>query len=514
MASAVTMHLPKPEDSANFISVSDPVQHSEGMNKYTAYRVEVCQAKRPESQEILNEQPTDGPTSSTDPNSSPPPPPNDMYPMAGTTAVLRRYSDFLWLYERLQKERAGAIVPPLPSKQAVSRFSAAFIEERRSKLEQFLRRVAVHPELYDAPCLDVFLKADDITFHTAKNAKGSSQDTMLMMSSMNQSSMNMMHQSMTVPPVMPTPPKAKKDKVKKWFNETKTSISGDLVRSPDDDLFEEIDRYIDGLEKQMKNVQTQASGLVKKGREVSNGLFEFGLAFNVLGQSEADALGGALSQMGQTADGLSVVSAEHAEKEMAQFEEPIKDYVKTIQAVKQALQRRHEKRLTYTTHLSEVNTKRTNLAKLRAMPGAEAKAFGAEMSLKRGEQKVEIAREEFAVVSQRVLREVDRFKREKAEAMKRTVLDYITLQIDYNKKMEQAWATLLPRLESVQTSNDVLSAGHGNGMAPQMGTEITVHPAEQQSTQPNSYDLNEPQNTMLEVGGAVQYRDNSVGFTM
>jgi len=499
MASATAIRLTKPEDSANFISVSDPVQHSEGMNKYTAYRVEVRQAERPQTQEILQEQP--------DPAQQPT---EDIFHNTGTTAVLRRYSDFLWLYERLQRERAGAIVPPLPSKQAVSRFSASFIEERRLKLEQFLRRVAVHPELYDAACLDVFLKADDITFHTAKNAKGPSHD--LIMSGMMNQSMNL-NQSMTIPTVVP--PKAKKDKVKKWFHETKTSISGDLVRSPDDDLFEEIDRYIDGLEKQMKNVQTQASGLVKKGREVSNGLFEFGLAFNVLGQSEADALGGALSQMGQTADGLSVVSAEHAEREMAQFEEPIKDYVKTIQAVKLALQRRHEKRLTYTTHLSEVNTKRTNLAKLRAMPGAEAKAFGAEMSLKRGEQKVDIARDEFAIVSQRVLREVDRFKREKADAMKRTVLDYITLQIEYNKKMEQAWAALLPRLESVQTNNEVLDGTQGSGisgMAPQFGTEITVHPAEQQP-QSNQFHLNEPQH-MLDVGGAVQYRDNSAGFPM
>ena len=476
------------------------------MNKYTAYRVEVRQSERPATQEILPEQPDPAAAATTTQQ--------DVFHNTGTTAVLRRYSDFLWLYERLQRERAGAIVPPLPSKQAVSRFSAAFIEERRGKLEQFVRRVAVHPELYDAACLDLFLKADDITFHTAKNAKGGPSHDMIMSGMMNQS-MSLHQSSMTIPTVVP--PKAKKDKVKKWFHETKTSISGDLVRSPDDDLFEEIDRYIDGLEKQMKNVQTQASGLVKKGREVSNGLFEFGLAFNVLGQSEADALGGALSQMGQTADGLSVVSAEHAEREMAQFEEPIKDYVKTIQAVKLALQRRHEKRLTYTTHLSEVNTKRTNLAKLRAMPGAEARAFGAEMSLKRGEQKVEIARDEFAIVSQRVLREVDRFKREKADAMKRTVLDYITLQIDYNKKMEQAWATLLPRLESVQTNTEqaVGSRGTGiNGMAPQLGTEITIHPAEQQP-QLNTYHMNdEPQHHMLDVGGAVQYRDNSAGFTM
>ncbi|GFH54220.1 hypothetical protein CTEN210_10696 [Chaetoceros tenuissimus] len=137
----------QPEDAAQFITVSDPVQHSEGMNKYTSYRVDV--RPPPPSQNITE----------------------DVFQNSNASAVLRRYSDFLWLYNRLHKERAGAVVPPLPEKQAVSRFSTSFIEERRQALERFLRRVAVHPELYDAKCLDIFLRADDITFQTAKNAK-------------------------------------------------------------------------------------------------------------------------------------------------------------------------------------------------------------------------------------------------------------------------------------------------------------------------------------------------------
>lgn len=93
-----------------------------------------------------------------------------MFQNPGYSAVLRRYSDFLWLYEKLHQEKAGAIVPPLPEKQPVGRFSAAFIEDRRVNLERFLRRVAVHPELQDAKCLNTFLRADDATFHAAKHS--------------------------------------------------------------------------------------------------------------------------------------------------------------------------------------------------------------------------------------------------------------------------------------------------------------------------------------------------------
>lgn len=487
---------PRPEDVASFITVSDPVQHSEGMNKYTSYRVDVANTNN-------NADQSNNPNNTND----------DIFRPPNCTAVLRRYSDFLWLYERLHKERAGSIVPPLPEKQAVSRFSQAFIEDRRVNLERFLRRIAVHPELYDANCLDTFLRADDLSFQTARNAKGQVADAMVMASSIAY-------------PTNPTVsvPTRKKDGIKKWFAEAKASMSGDLVRSPDDDLFEEIDRYIDGLEKQMKNVQQQASLLVRKDKELANGLFEFGMAFNILGQSEADALGEGLSKMGVTADGLSTLSMDHADKEMMRFETPLKDYIKTIHAVKLALQRRHEKRLTYTTCLSEVATKRANFARLRSMPGAEARAYGSEMSLKRGEAASEAAKEEFMIVSQRVLREVDRFKRENGESMKRTVLDYITLQIEYNKKMEQAWSDLLPQLEKVDadrfsTAGSLPTSTPGPGLTDGNGGNVS-QTNQQEQQQPhldqapldyrNQLKMNDTQN-VLNMGG-IQYRNNGSEF--
>jgi len=328
-------------------------------------------------------------------------------------------------------------VPPLSEKQPVGRFDPNFIEDRRMYLERFLRRVAIHPELGDAKCLDTFLRADDVTFSATKNAKG---EVVLASSTLNPTSLTM---------------KPKNDgSFKRWFAEAKTSISGDLVRSPDDDLFEEIHRYVHGLDTQMKNVAQQTTGLVRKGKEIANGLFEFGLAFNLLGQSEADALGDALGKVGETADRLSVLSADHADKEMSQFEDPIQDYIKTIHAVKLALQRRHEKRLSYSTCLAAVESKQSALSKLRLLPGQEAKAYAQEMSLRRAQEATQLAHEDFAAVSQRVLREVDRFKREKAEEMRRTVLDYINLQVEYNRKMEGIWASLIPQLEQVQLDNN------------------------------------------------------------
>jgi len=437
----MTDNRARPEDAATFITVSDPVQHSEGMNKYTSYRVDV----RGDPNNNNNSSESGG---------------GGIFANAGYSAVLRRYSDFIWLYDRLHKERAGAILPPLPEKQAVARFSEVFVEDRRVNLERFLRRVAVHPEMADAPCLQTFLKADDSTFHAAKNSKG-------------EDALASVYSVAGVPPASSNATAAtapRKAGIKQWFADTKTSIAttvmgtADLVRSPDDDLFEEIEKYIAALDQQMKNVVQQASGLVRKGKEISNGLFEFGLAFNLLSQSEADGLGIALSKVGDAADALSVLTAEQAEKEMASFEEPLQDYIKTINAVKMALQKRHERRVTYTSCLNDFQTKQNNLAKLRGVFGKEDKAYQAEMSLHRAQIACDAARDEFASVSQRLLREVDRFKREKADDMRTTVMEYINLQINYNKRMEEVWSKLIPQLEDIQDSSSNEEADPNNNI--------------------------------------------------
>lgn len=442
--------------------VSDPVQHADGLQKYTSYRVDV-----------LNE-----------------------------SSVLRRYSDFLWLYERLHADRPGAIVPALPEKQPINRFNATFVEERRLHLERWIRRVFVHPELHDCGCIDVFLRADDMSFQAAKQVKKEAvqplQASMMGGSYMSQQPSASMLQSST----------SNKQGLKRWFAETKTSMTGDLVRSPDDDIFEEIQRYIHGLDTQMKSVTQQASGLVRKSKEIANGLFEFGLAFNLLGQSEADSLGTALVTMGETADRLSVLAGKQAELEFLKFEEPLQDYLKQIHAVKLALQRRHEKRVTYSTCLADVATKQSSLSKLRSQIGAEAKAYTVEMSLRKASEQADLARDDFSACSQRVLREVDRFKRDKTEEMRSTVLAYIKLQVQYSKQMEQIWGALIPELEKVPL--DTTGAMDGSSMmAPQPPPPMM---AQGPISSPESTTQAPPPEFAADSMISVQYREQPTGY--
>ncbi|KAM9327254.1 sorting nexin-12 isoform 4-T4 [Gastrophryne carolinensis] len=86
------------------------------------------------------------------------------------SCVRRRYSDFEWLKNELERD-SKIVVPPLPGK-ALKRqlpfrgdegiFEESFIEERRQGLEQFINKIAGHPLAQNERCLHMFLQDETI----------------------------------------------------------------------------------------------------------------------------------------------------------------------------------------------------------------------------------------------------------------------------------------------------------------------------------------------------------------
>ncbi|XP_055355597.1 LOW QUALITY PROTEIN: sorting nexin-2-like, partial [Paramacrobiotus metropolitanus] len=93
-------------------------------------------------------------------------------------SVVRRFSDFLGLHEKLQEKHVhvGRFVPPAPEKSvagmakvkmskgdttAPDGASGEFVERRRAALERFLARTAQHPVLRMDPDLREFLEMDE-----------------------------------------------------------------------------------------------------------------------------------------------------------------------------------------------------------------------------------------------------------------------------------------------------------------------------------------------------------------
>jgi sorting nexin-1/2 len=76
-------------------------------------------------------------------------------------SVLRRYSDFLWLYEVLSQNNPGVIVPPVPEKNPFGRFADLFVQQRRLALEICIQKIANHPILAKDADLKLFLESDN-----------------------------------------------------------------------------------------------------------------------------------------------------------------------------------------------------------------------------------------------------------------------------------------------------------------------------------------------------------------
>jgi hypothetical protein len=264
----------------------------------------------------------------------------------------------------------------------------------------------------------------------------------------------------------------------------------------------------------MSSVSKHTTALVKHNRVMANALFEFGQAFTWLGQSEGDALGAALTQMGNTADQLSVLATENAEAESIFLDEPLEEYVRLLSSVKIAMKRRQDKKNAYVNAILDLEAKQAAYNKVLGVSGKEETVNAKLALVEKSQSLVDTTRVEYEEVSERLLEEFDRFKREKAEDMKQILLNYVNLQVphlplplspllclslcldlfppltlspqpqvQFNKKTEKSWSDLLPHLKDITTetgmvfsSNFTAAGGSGFGNNPIESTVAAAAP--------------------------------------
>ncbi|KAL8627915.1 hypothetical protein Q9189_006366 [Teloschistes chrysophthalmus] len=77
------------------------------------------------------------------------------------STVRRRYSDFEYFRDILERESSRVTIPPLPGKVFTNRFSDDVIEHRREGLQRFLQIVVGHPLLqYGSKVLASFVQGE------------------------------------------------------------------------------------------------------------------------------------------------------------------------------------------------------------------------------------------------------------------------------------------------------------------------------------------------------------------
>eukprot|EP01113_Clastostelium_recurvatum_P043972 TRINITY_DN735_c0_g1_i3.p1 TRINITY_DN735_c0_g1~~TRINITY_DN735_c0_g1_i3.p1 ORF type:complete len:558 (+),score=127.81 TRINITY_DN735_c0_g1_i3:41-1675(+) len=356
------------------ISVTDPEKFGDGINGYIAYRVQ---------------------TKTTLPSFKSP-----------ENTVIRRYNDFLWLFEQLHETR-GILVPPVPDKGIISRFSPEFIEFRRKELDKFLNRVARHPRLYLNPAFRAFLESDEQTFAQVKS------------------------QSKAKVKPAEVPQDAKQPEQPKKSGMSFSSIFGNIssLTSATISGVKEVDPWIEArklyltqLEAQLVNLGKFASALTRKKRETAMAFNDFAAAASLLAHCEADqdpASSGLFTRLQQISDSRHDLNVEVAKKEETCFEDAIRDYLRMLQAVKDMLADRADVLMDYSNATRQLEGKKERFDKMQK--SGKGKTADLEREIEEATRIEQELKRQFEEVSARCREELALFDRTRQWEMRRVI---------------------------------------------------------------------------------------------
>ncbi|XP_057549588.1 sorting nexin 1-like [Amaranthus tricolor] len=371
------------------VSVSDPVKLGNGVQSYISYRV-FTKTNLPDYQ---------GPEKN----------------------VVRRYSDFVWLRDRLFERYKGIFIPQLPEKSAVEkfRFSAEFIEMRRQGLDIFVNRIASHPQLRQSDDLRLFLQAEEETMELVR-----AQELSIF---------------------------KKPADLMQIFKGMQSKVS-DVVLGKEKPVeestpeYEKMKHYIFELEVHLAEAQKHAFRLVKRHKELGQSLSDFGKAVKLLGECEGDSLGKAFSELGTKSEALSIKLQAEAHHLLMSFEEPLKDYVRAVQSIKTTIAERASAfkqhcELAETVKLKEINLNKMTLTRSDKYADADAE-------YRQLKAESEEATRRFETIVRLMKEEMERFQEQKTADMGTLLHEFAKGQARLAKSIAAAWGGLLPMLEA------------------------------------------------------------------
>ena len=406
-----------PEGGTLHLSVTDPQQVGEGRNAHTFYRIDV----RPNQ-------------------------------YADTIAsVRRRYSDFRWLFQRLHEERPGAIIPIIPHTKAFQiekRFSEDLIEQRRVSCEKFLRRVQVHPELEGAPSISAFFSPDAEVFEQAKKDHPETE--------------GFISEDGTT--------KTAKEKVKHFFVKAgikaKVARGADLEETPGAAQVDEVEQYLSTLETHVKALAKATLYLVDVSKDSSTNMHELGQTLFGLhqtfdpdaGSSENNNSDGnknpSLKTISNIFASLSAINKVKYDENHTKVSKPIHDLQDNIKAARLALKRRKDHAITYNTFLQQIKNRQAALEKLNHKNATspqnqtENQIVTTQQLLDESNKSSKLAFAALEKVTQRVFREMDRFKHSVDAELRQLYVNHARVQVDYSRQLDVEFNKLLPNVSS------------------------------------------------------------------
>ncbi|KAI0731336.1 Vps5 C terminal like-domain-containing protein [Earliella scabrosa] len=321
-----------------------------------------------------------------------------------TFSVLRRYSDFLWLYETLSMNNPGVVVPPVPDKNPFGRFDEEFVQQRRLGLEKCIQKIANHPVLQKDTDLKLFLESDTFALDIKHRKAEIAQEKGGLMAAIGQ------------------------------------TIAGPRFYETDE-WFDRQKSYLDSLETQLRGLVKAIEAVAKQRAEVAAAAGEFAQAVSDLAACDVG------NQLSVSLVGLAEVERKAQELQSVQATQDVvtvlstaDEYARLINSVRLAFSSRV--RMYHAWQNADSNLRRmkqsheSNRAQGRLGPDQLSRSLAL---VGEAERRALEAKQEFEQTSRLVKTEVARFEQERIEDFKTSLEAYLEGMITRQKQLIASW---------------------------------------------------------------------------
>ncbi|KPJ03274.1 PREDICTED: sorting nexin-2 [Papilio xuthus] len=353
--------------------------------------------------------------------------------------VLRRFSDFLGLHEKLTEKylRSGRIIPPAPEKSIVgttklkmtstpstesangtnssASLQSQFVERRRAALERFLNRVAQHPVLCIDPDFREFLESDT-ELPKATSTSALSGAGML-----------------------------------RLFNKVGETVNKITYRMDESDpWFEERIARVEGLEAQLRRLCGACEALAGERRELAARSHDAARAAAALSAADPHPpLSRALSHLADLHEKIEHLRMEQSNTDFYVLTEHIKDYLGLIGAIKDVFHERVKVFQNWQHAQMQLTKRRENKAKAELANRPE-KIEQASNEIIEWESKVERGQQEFDTISRVIKKELERWEETRVAELRATILRYLEEHMKHQAQSIRYWDAFLPEARAIK----------------------------------------------------------------
>ena len=319
---------------------------------------------------------------------------------SGSSSTCRhRFSEFLTLRTALVDSSPGVVIPPLPEKKVMNRFSSDFVEGRRLMLEVFLQRVVNHPLACVTPALASFLGwKEDICTVINNEMRGF---------------------------VVPTPP---------------NPVDGG-------DPLKDASALTASFEAGLVSVRTVLKRLQQKMQDAGLDYLEMSQAMQAMGDNSMNVtLRPSLVAFADGAHEIAGMTKRRAEGDKTSLLIVLKTYQLMTEAIQEQLKRRTALASSIDKQSSQLKDVQTQSAKLQGKAGKESKCAALDAQAAELRAKIERARAQHTAFTHTLLWELESFHKTKNTELHRALQEFAQDQEDYGLKAYDQWRNLALKL--------------------------------------------------------------------